>query len=123
MRRHPLRDVLHGDLSYAGNPLGLPPDNHGGVAHIYNGSLAGSDGHPSDDRRRASTWAAAGEVQPLLYGKVARLMQKLAGGGVLDSTLIYASSDMGNPALHSTRNAPTVLAGGVNGTSSAWAAG
>ena len=29
--------------------------------------------------------------------------------------LIYASSDMGNPALHSTRNVPTVLAGGANG--------
>jgi hypothetical protein len=35
--------------------------------------------------------------------------------GILDSTLIYASSDMGNPAAHSTRNVPTVLAGGVGG--------
>jgi hypothetical protein len=34
---------------------------------------------------------------------------------VLDSTLIYASSDLGNPATHSTRNVPTVLAGGANG--------
>jgi len=35
---------------------------------------------------------------------------------VLDNVLIYASSDMGNPALHSTRNAPTLLAGGAAGT-------
>ena len=50
------------------------------------------------------------------YGKIALFMQKLAAAGVLDNTLIYASSDMGNPALHSTRNVPTVLAGGANGT-------
>ena len=50
------------------------------------------------------------------YGKIALFMQKLAAAGVLDNTLIYASSDMGNPALHSTRNVPTVLAGGAAGT-------
>ena len=50
------------------------------------------------------------------YGKVARFMQKLDAVGVLDNMLIYASSDMGNPALHSTRNVPTVLAGGAAGT-------
>ena len=50
------------------------------------------------------------------YGKIALFMQKLAAAGVLDNVLIYASSDMGNPALHSTRNAPTVLAGGAAGT-------
>ena len=47
---------------------------------------------------------------------MARMMHKLATAGVLDSMLVYASSDMGNPALHSTRNAPTVLAGGAAGT-------
>jgi hypothetical protein len=50
-----------------------------------------------------------------VYGKVARLMDKLTAYGVVDSTLIYASGEMGNPALHSTRNVPTVLGGGVNG--------
>ena len=49
------------------------------------------------------------------YGKIALFMQKLAAAGVLDNMLIYASSDMGNPALHSTRNVPTVLAGGADG--------
>ncbi len=42
-------------------------------------------------------------------------MQKLDQLGILDSTIIYVTSDMGNPALHSTRNVPTVLAGGANG--------
>ena len=43
------------------------------------------------------------------------MMDKLTAYGVVDSTLVYASSDMGNPALHSTRNVPTVLGGGLNG--------
>ena len=42
-------------------------------------------------------------------------MQRLDALGALDSTLIYVSSDMGNPALHSTRNVPTLLAGGAGG--------
>jgi hypothetical protein len=42
-------------------------------------------------------------------------MQRLDQLGALDSTLIYVTSDMGNPALHSTRNVPTLLAGGANG--------
>ena len=42
-------------------------------------------------------------------------MQKLDQLGIFDSTIIYVTSDMGNPALHSTRNVPTVLAGGANG--------
>jgi len=49
------------------------------------------------------------------YGKVARMMDKLTEYGVVDSALVYASSEMGNPSLHSTRNVPTVLAGGVDG--------
>ncbi len=35
-----------GDLSYEGNPLGLPSDNHGGIAHTYDGSPVGTDGNP-----------------------------------------------------------------------------
>ena len=102
------------DLSYDGNPLGLPKDNHGSVAHTYNGSPAGSDGRPSGSGDPA-TWAMLGKFNGYAYSKVALLMEKLAAMGVLDNTIIYASSDMGNPALHSTRNVPTLLAGGVNG--------
>ncbi|MEO8212061.1 MAG: DUF1552 domain-containing protein, partial [Myxococcales bacterium] len=102
------------DLSFTGNRLALPQDNHGGVAHTYSGSPAGSDGHPSGPGS-PDTWTLLSKFNAYSYSKVALLMQKLSAMGVLDHTLIYASSDMGNPALHSTRNVPTVLAGGVNG--------
>jgi hypothetical protein len=42
-------------------------------------------------------------------------MQRLDELGALDSTIIYVTSDMGNPSLHSTHNVPTVLAGGAGG--------
>ncbi len=104
---------LLNDLSYDNNPLGLPKDNHGSVAHTYNASPIGNNGHPGDGV--ASTWLPLAQFNRYSYSKVARLMQKLDELGALDSTLIYASSDMGNPALHSTRNVPTILAGGANG--------
>jgi len=103
-----------GDLSYAGNPLGLPEDNHGGVAHTYDGSPVGTNGNPTSSGT-PSTWAALATFNRYAYGKVARMMDKLTAYGIVDSSLIYASSEMGNPALHNTRNVPTVLAGGVNG--------
>ena len=99
------------DLSYAGNPLNLPTDNHGSVAHVYNGSPKGSDGHPVGAGDTA-TWKLLGTFNKYAYGKYASLMKQLDGFGVLDATLIYSSSDMGNPALHSTRNVPIVLGGG-----------
>lgn len=102
------------DLSYDGNPLSLPSDNHGGVAHTYAGSSVGSDGQPVGEGNPAS-WLPLAKFNRYSYGKIARLMQRLDELGVLDNSLIYASSDMGNPALHSTRNVPTVLAGGANG--------
>jgi hypothetical protein len=101
------------DLAFAGNPLGLPADNHGSVAHTYNASPIGNDGRPGDGV--ASTWVPLAQLNHYNYQHIARLMQRLDEFGALDSTLIYASSDMGNPSLHSTRNVPTLLAGGVNG--------
>ncbi len=106
--------LVMNDLSYAANPLSLPEDNHGAVAHTYSSSPIGSSGNPVGDGDPA-TWKLLGKFNKYSYGKIARLLQKLDQAGVLDSTLVYASSDMGNPAMHSTRNAPTVLAGGANG--------
>jgi hypothetical protein len=103
------------DLSYSGNPLNLPADNHGGVAHVYNGSSLGSDGHPNTPGD-STTWPNLAKFNRYSYGKIASFMQQMAAAGVLDNVLLYASSDMGNPALHSTRNAPTLLAGGAAGT-------
>lgn len=102
------------DLSYSGNPLGLPADNHGGVAHTYDASELGNDGRPTGPGNPA-TWLPLAQINRYNYSKIARLMQKLDEFGALDSTLIYASSDMGNPAWHSTRNVPTLLAGGAGG--------
>ncbi|MGK4002408.1 DUF1552 domain-containing protein [Sorangium sp. So ce1036] len=101
------------DLAYEGNPLGLPKDNHGSVAHTYDASPVGNNGRPGAGN--PSTWVPLAKFNRYSYSKIARLMQRLDALGVLDSTLIYASSDMGNPALHSTRNVPTLLAGGANG--------
>jgi hypothetical protein len=102
------------DLSYANNPLGLPEDNHAGVAHTYSASPLGSEGRPVGNGDPAS-WQLLATFNKYCYGKVARLLQRLDASGILDSTLVLASSDMGNPAAHSTRNVPTVLAGGAGG--------
>ncbi|MEI9937617.1 MAG: DUF1552 domain-containing protein [Pseudomonadota bacterium] len=105
--------LVMNDLSYAGNPLGLPEDNHGAMAHVYSASPLGNSGHPGTGN--PETWTALAKFNRYSYGKVARLLQRLDEYGILDSTLVYASSEMGNPATHSTRNVPTVLAGGANG--------
>jgi Protein of unknown function (DUF1552) len=107
--------LVTSDLSYAGNPLGLPADNHGAVAHTYSASSLGYGGRPVGSGK-PDTWRRLATLNRYSYGKVARLMKRLHEGGILDSTLVYASSDMGNPAAHSTRDVPTVLAGGMNGT-------
>ena len=41
-------------------------------------------------------------------------MQKLDALGALDNVLVYATSELGNPNLHSSASVPTVLAGGAN---------
>ncbi|MEY4579646.1 MAG: hypothetical protein RL701_4349 [Pseudomonadota bacterium] len=101
------------DLSYQGNPLNLPTDNHGQVAHTYNASPVGNNGRPGAGD--PSTWLPLAKFNRYSYSKVARLMQKLDQLGALDDTLIYVASDMGNPSLHSTQNVPTLLAGGAGG--------
>jgi hypothetical protein len=107
--------VWMNDLAYDGNPMDLPKDNHGSVAHTYNPSPVGNDGHGQPGAGDPATWLTLAKFNKYAYSKVARFMQKLDQLGVLDSTIIYVSSDMGNPAVHSTRNVPTVLAGGANG--------
>jgi hypothetical protein len=106
--------LVMNDLSYAGNPLGLPADNHGAMAHTYSAGPLGSGGRPVGPGDPA-TWRLLARFNRYAYGKVARLLQRLHEYGIIDSTLVYASSDMGNPAAHSTRNVPTVLAGGLDG--------
>jgi hypothetical protein len=101
------------DLSFAGNPLGLPTDNHSDVAHIYDPSPVGNNGRPGAGT--PATWEPLAKFNRYSYSKVAKLMQRLDALGALDNTIIYCASDMGNPSLHSTQNVPTLLAGGAGG--------
>jgi hypothetical protein len=80
----------------------LPTDVHNEVAHTYSSGAGASQ-------------VRLGRLNRYYYAKIARLMQRLDEGGLLDSTLILAGSDMGNPSAHSTRNIPLLLAGGANG--------
>jgi hypothetical protein len=92
---------------------GLPADLHNEVAHKYNsygfdwqGNLGG--------RGDSTTWLPLAKYNKYVYGKVARLVRKLDELGAFDSTLVYVTSEMGNPSLHSSAAVPTVLVGGKN---------
>jgi hypothetical protein len=93
--------------------LGLPADLHNLVAHKYV-----SRGYNWENKLasqgEAGTWLPLAKYNKYVYGKVARLMQKLDALGALDNVLIYATSELGNPNLHSSATVPTVLAGGVS---------
>jgi hypothetical protein len=93
------------DLTRTGLVPELPEDIHGEVAHVYDARTATHAGTPS-------TWRALALQNRYAYGKVARLLQRLREGGALDATLVHVSSDMGDPARHSSRHVPTLLAGG-----------
>lgn len=93
--------------------LGLPSDLHNLVAHKYQtrsydweNKLAGS-GDPM-------TWLPLATYNRYVYEKVARLVQRLDALGSLDNVLIYVTSELGNPNLHSSASVPTVLVGGAN---------
>jgi hypothetical protein len=93
--------------------FGLPSDFHNLVAHQYltygynwEGKLA-HQGTPD-------TWLPLARYNKYIYGKIARFTQRLDELGALDSTLIYATSEMGDPSMHSSVSVPTVLIGGEN---------
>jgi len=86
----------------------LPDDIHNDVAHRYD---ARSEKHPGTP----GTWHPLGEQNRYAYSKVARLLQRLDEAGILDDCLVYISSDMGDPARHSSRSVPTLIAGGAGG--------
>jgi hypothetical protein len=96
------------DLTRTGLAPELPNDVHGEVAHRYD---AKTDKHPGTP----STWLALGIQNRYTHTKLARLLQRLDEAGVLADTLVYASSDMGDPARHSSRSVPTLLLGGAGG--------
>lgn len=93
--------------------LELPADLHNEVAHKYMSYGFDWEGKLSN-QGDAKTWLPLAKYNKYVYGKVARLMQKLDELGAFDSTLIYVTSELGNPNLHSSASVPTLLAGGAN---------
>jgi hypothetical protein len=93
------------DLTRTGLVSDLPEDVHGDVAHRYDARTTTHPGTPS-------TWRKLALQNRYANGKVARLLQRLDEAGALDSTLVHVSSDMGDPARHSSRHVPTLLVGG-----------
>jgi len=109
-------DVTHfatlflADLSRTHLDPALPEDVHTDVAHRYSASdpNTGMGGDPA-------SWALLAHQHRYAYGKVARILQRLAEASLLDQTVLVAMSDMGDPAKHSSRQIPALLAGGWGG--------
>lgn len=83
----------------------MPEDVHQEVAHRYD---AKDDAHAGTPE----SWRKLGIQNRYTYGKVARLLQRLDEAGALPTTLVHTSSDMGDPARHSSRQVPTLLVAG-----------
>jgi hypothetical protein len=96
------------DLTRTGLVADYPLDVHGDVAHRYDARSAKHPGKPS-------TWHALAIQNRYTHTKIARLLMRLDEAGILADTTVYASSDMGDPALHSSRSVPTLLFGGGAG--------
>jgi hypothetical protein len=108
-------DVTHfstlflADLSRTHFDPALPEDVHTDVAHRYAASDAnGVGGVPA-------SWSLLAHQHRYVYGKIARILQRLAEASLLDQTVLVAMSDMGDPAKHSSRQIPALLAGGWGG--------
>lgn len=100
--------LLLADLTRSGLYPELPKDVHHEVAHRYDARDAERPGNPQ-------SWSLLALQNRHSYGKVARLMQRLREASLLEHVVIYVSSDMGDPAAHSSRQVPTLLAGGCGG--------
>lgn len=91
----------------------MSSDFHNLVAHKYQAPSYDWQSKLSQTGDQ-TTWIPLAKYNKYVYGKVARLMQKLDTMGALDNVLIYVTSEMGNPSLHSSASVPTILAGGKN---------
>jgi len=100
--------LMLGDLSRTHLFPELPEDVHGDVAHRYDAREEKHAGTPA-------SWKALAVQNRYSYSKVARLLTRLDEAGVLADTIVLVSSDMGDPARHSSRDVPTVIAGGCGG--------
>jgi Protein of unknown function (DUF1552) len=100
--------IYLGDLTRSPLNLGLPSDIHLDVAHRYEARRDGRAGNPA-------SWDALAIQNRHTYAQVAGLMQRLDSAAVLSDTVILAQGDMGDTATHSSRNVPTLVAGGCGG--------
>ncbi|HYP77388.1 MAG TPA: DUF1552 domain-containing protein [Polyangiaceae bacterium] len=98
------------DLSRTHFDPDLPEDVHTDVAHRY--ASPGRNGKGSSD---AASQARLARQNRYVYGKIARILQRLSASGLLEETVLVAMSDMGDPSKHSSRQVPTLLAGGWGG--------
>jgi hypothetical protein len=80
----------------------LPEDIHSEVSHRYDARDSTHSGTPE-------SWRKLALQNRYSYSKVARLLQRLDESGDLDATLLHVSSDMGDPARHSSRHVPTLI--------------
>ncbi len=95
------------DLTRSKMFSGYPEDVHQEVAHRYDAKDDAHSGTPE-------SWRKLAIQNHYTYGKVARLLQRLDEAGALPSTLVHTSSDMGDPARHSSRQVPTLLVAGAD---------
>lgn len=107
-----LFDLSDGAAIGAGIP-DVPTDNHTWLAHrylppVYDGTQLVDPGDPE-------SWERLAVVQRYNYATVAAFMKHLHDGGVLDETLIYVSTDMGDPNRHDSADTPMLLLGGAGG--------
>jgi hypothetical protein len=100
--------LMLGDLSRTGIYPGLSPDIHQGVAHRYWAKSETAPGRPE-------SWRALGLQNRHSHGQIARLLQRLHEANVFGDTIVLAQSDMGDPSRHSSKNVPTLIAGGCGG--------
>ncbi len=100
--------LMLADLTRARLYPGLPDDIHQDVAHRYWAATNASGGRPQ-------TWRALALQNRHTHGHIARLLQRLDSAGALQDTLVFAQSDMGDPSRHSSKNVPTLIAGGCGG--------
>lgn len=100
--------IFLADLSRTRMGHGLPPDIHQGVAHKYQARSVSQPGRPE-------SWQALANQNRYTYSKVVRLAQRMDEAGILDDSIVYASSDLGDPARHSSRHVPTLLVGRAGG--------
>ncbi len=107
--------LMLGDLSHTHLVPELPDDVHSDVAHRYDARLDARIDRGEHRTGTPATWHALGIQNRYSYSKVARLLMRLDEAGVLDDTIVLVSGDMGDPARHSSRDVPTVLAGGCGG--------